>query len=111
MMMAKRDRTGGKEYAGQIAEPRQDYRVNGFQRVRIDNSSHSVGRIVKTVDKLETQGNQQRQGQQKIRPDAGDGDRFHVPGDVQGDVAQTAGHRRQKQRDTPGAGTCGHLAI
>jgi hypothetical protein len=65
----------------------------------------------KAVDKLETECDQQRQSQQKIRPDAGDGDRFHVPGYVECDEAQAAGQSDQKQCDARAAGLTGHVAI
>ena len=45
----------------------------------IDDHGHSVGRVMEAVNELKTERDQQRQGQQKIWPDAGDGDLLHVP--------------------------------
>jgi hypothetical protein len=43
---------------------------------------------VEAVDKLEAEGDQQRQAEQQIGPDAGDGDRVQILGNVEGDVAR-----------------------
>ena len=103
-MTAKATVPEEKQHAGQVAESRPDHGDVGLERVGIDDRGDGVGGVVEAVDELEAERDQQRQGQQQIRPDAGDGDRVEVFGDVEDDVAEAAGQGEQKHRDARAAG-------
>ena len=65
----------------------------------VNDRGHCVGGVMEAVDELEAKRNQQRQAQQHIRPDAGDGDSIEVACNVIGDVAEAAGQGEKKHRD------------
>jgi hypothetical protein len=66
---------------------------------------------VETVNELETKRNEQREGEQKIGPNAGDGNRIKVSRDMECDVAEASGQSQQKSYDAGSAGCLRQLTI
>jgi hypothetical protein len=62
----KSHRAAGHHHADEIPGARPDHRKTGRQRARINHRGHRVGGVVKTIDELKTQRDQQRGGEQEI---------------------------------------------
>ena len=65
--------------------------------MRVDDRRHRVGRVMKTVYKFKTEGDQQGQSKEQIGPDTGDGDRVQVLRQMEADVAE-ASQKGQHER-------------
>ncbi len=70
-------RTAGKHHSEEIEKARPDHGKAGRQGVGVDHGGDCVGRVMKAVDELEAQGDQQRYAQQHERGPGGD-HRAHV---------------------------------
>ena len=69
--------------------------------MRIDDSCDRIGRIVKTIYKFKTQGNQQSQSEQKVWPNAGYRYCIEIPGNMNPYIADTP-EECQKECKDPG---------
>ena len=93
---------GGEEHTGQVAEPGPDHGDVRLQRVGVDDRGDGVGGVVKAVDELEAESDEQRQTQQKIGPDAGDRHRVQILGDMEADVGKAA-QQGEEEKQNAGA--------
>ena len=66
---AERHQSGGGHDPEKIPQARPHHRDVRLQRMGVDHGGYGVGRVMKSVDELESQRHQQRNAQQEIRQD------------------------------------------
>jgi hypothetical protein len=96
---AESDCAGGHQHAEEVEEARPHHRDFRRQRVGVDHRRHRIGGVVKAVDELEAERDQQRDEQQDVgqvgrHPRAG---RVDVDIDAVGDEQQARGENAEEQ--------------
>ena len=83
-------RACGGKHAGQVADSRQDYGDVRFEGVGIDDRGYGVCGVVESIYEFKAECDDQGQGQQNVRPDAGHGHRIEIFHNMEPDVGEGA---------------------
>jgi hypothetical protein len=105
------DGSGGGEHADEVPQTGPDDGDVGLERMRIDDGSDGIRRVVKAVDELESERDEQRDAEQNVRPGGGEMGSGEIVRELRAGIDQ-AGKQSDAEDDHPdGAWRPVHLLV